>query len=198
MEKNKKRGEKNSRSKKGHWRKDCPKAQKRDENKPVAANMACKDENSNYSLNIIPTTYVASSSEWILNIRATYHLCPIREWFMDFSELKSGAVVMGNDQPYHTMGIGTIWFKLFNRMVNELKEVRYVLILKKNIICVGAPEVGTIKFTYGAMVILQEVGHYNLYYLKGGTTNEANIAKVHSDTTKLWHVRLELTREKSL
>ncbi|KAK9181223.1 hypothetical protein WN944_024360 [Citrus x changshan-huyou] len=58
MEKKKKRGGKNSRSKsrsiniardecvfcheKGHWRKDCPKAQKRDGKKPAAANMARK------------------------------------------------------------------------------------------------------------------------------------------------------------
>ncbi|KAH9716238.1 Integrase catalytic domain-containing protein [Citrus sinensis] len=66
MEKKKKRGGKNSRFKsrsrniardectfcheKGHWRKDCPKAQKRDEKKPAAANMAQKDEDSDYSL----------------------------------------------------------------------------------------------------------------------------------------------------
>ena len=35
---------------------------------------------------------VASSSEWILDTGATYHLCPIKEWFKNFSELESGAV----------------------------------------------------------------------------------------------------------
>ncbi|KAH9717217.1 hypothetical protein KPL71_021741 [Citrus sinensis] len=115
MEKKKKCGGKNSRSKsrsrniardecaffheKGHWRKDCPKAQKRDEKKPAVANMARKDEDSDYSLSITPAAYVASSSEWILDTGATYHLCPIKELFTDFSELKSGAVMMGNDQP---------------------------------------------------------------------------------------------------
>ena len=70
MEKKKKRGGKNSRSKsrsrniardecafcheKCHWRKDCPKAQNRDRKKPIAANMACKDEDSDYSLSITP------------------------------------------------------------------------------------------------------------------------------------------------
>ena len=88
MEKKKKHGGKNSRFKsrsrnfcheKGHWRKDCPKAQKRDEKKSAAANMARKDEHSDYSLSITPTTYVASSSDWIFDTGATYHLCPIRE-----------------------------------------------------------------------------------------------------------------------
>ena len=127
MEKQKKRGGKNSRSKsrsrniardecafcheKGHWRKDCPKAQKRDGKKPAAANMARKDENSDYSLSITPAAYVASSSEWILDTGATYHLCPIKEWFTDFRNLESGAVVMGNDKPCRTMGlrIFVIW-----------------------------------------------------------------------------------------
>ena len=79
MEKNKKHGGKNSRSKsrsiniardecafyheKDHWRKDCPKPQKRDGKKPAAANMARKDENSDYSRSITPAAYVASSSE---------------------------------------------------------------------------------------------------------------------------------------
>ena len=95
MEKHKKHGGKNSRSKsrsrniardecafcheKGHWRKDCPKAQKRDKNKPATANMARKNEDSDYSLSITPAAYVASSSEWILDTGATYHLCLIKE-----------------------------------------------------------------------------------------------------------------------
>ena len=118
---------------------------------------------------------------------------------MDFRNLESGAVVMRNDQPCRTMGIGTIWLKMFDGMVRELKEVRYVPTLKKNLIFVSALEAkgykvtienGIMKFTYGAMVILQGVQHHNLYYLKGGTTDESNIVEAHSDTTKLWHVRL--------
>ena len=54
------------------------------------------------------------------------------------------------------------------------------------------------KFTYGAMVILQGVRRYNLCYLNGGKTNEANVAEAHCDTTKLWHVRLGHAREKFL
>ncbi|KAH9668753.1 retrovirus-related pol polyprotein from transposon TNT 1-94-like protein [Citrus sinensis] len=223
MEKQKKRGGKNSRSKsrsrniardecafcheKGHSRKDCPKAQKRDEKKPAAANMARKDENSDYSLSITPTAYVASSSEWIVDTGATYHLCHIKEWFTNFRNLESGAVMMGNNQPCRTMRIGTIQLKMFDGMVRELKEVRFVPEIKKNLISVGALEAkgykvtiedGTMKFTHGAMVILQGVQRHNLYYLKGGTTDEANIVEAHSDTTKLWHVRLGHAGEKSL
>ncbi|KAH9669389.1 Integrase catalytic domain-containing protein [Citrus sinensis] len=116
-------------------------------------------------------------------------------------------VVMGNDQPCSTMGIGTIRLKMFDGMVRELKEVRFVPTLKKNLISVGALEAkgykatiedDTMKFTHGAMLILQGVRRHNLYYLKGGTTDEANVVEAHSDTTKLWHVRLGHAGEKSL
>ena len=90
--------------------------------------------------------------------------------------MESGAVVMGNDQPCRTMGRGKIWLKMFNEMIRELKEVRYIPALKKNLISVGALEAkdykvtiedGTMKFTHGAMVILQGVRRHNLYYSKG-------------------------------
>ena len=156
--------------------------------------MAQKDEDADYSLSITPTAYVASSSECILDTGAIYHLCPIREWFTDFSELEYGEVVMGNDQPCRTMGIDTVRLKIFNGMVKELKEIRYVPTLKKNLIFVGTLkakgynvtiENDTMNFTYGAIVILQGVQHYNLYYLKGDTTNEVNVAETHNDTIKL-------------
>ena len=98
--------------------------------------MARKDEDSDYSLSITPAACVASSSEWILDTGATYHLCPIKEWFTDFRYLKSDAVVIGNDQPCRTMGKRTIRLKMFDGMVRELKEIRFVPALKKNLISV--------------------------------------------------------------
>ena len=75
--------------------------------------------------------------------------------------------MMGNDQPSRTMGIIIIRLKLFVGMVRELKEVRNVPTLKKNLISIGGFEAkgykvtiedDTIKFTYGTMVILQGLG----------------------------------------
>ncbi|KAH9648687.1 hypothetical protein KPL70_025692 [Citrus sinensis] len=161
MEKKKKHGGKNSRSKsrsiniardecafcheKGHWRNDCPKAQKRNGKKLVAANTTRVDGDSDYSLSITSTT--------------------------------------------------------------ELKDVRYVITLKKNLISVGTLkakgykvtiEDSTMKFTHGALMIMQGVRHHNMYYLKRGTIDEANVVEAHSDTTKLWHVRLRHAGKKSL
>ena len=54
------------------------------------------------------------------------------------------------------------------------------------------------KFTYGAIVILQRVQYHNFYYLKEDTTDEANVSEAYNDTTKLWPLRLGYTGENSL
>ena len=96
---------------------------------------------------------------------------------------------------------------MFDEIVIELREVRYVSTLKKNIIFVCALEAKgykftiedcTLKFTHGAMMILQGVWRHNLYYLKGGIIDETNVFEAHSGTTKIWHVRLKYAGEKSL
>jgi len=48
---------------------------------------------------------------------------------------------MGNDRPCNMEGICMVHIKMFDGMVRELKEVRYVPQLKKNLIYVGALEV---------------------------------------------------------
>ncbi|KAH9648400.1 retrovirus-related pol polyprotein from transposon TNT 1-94-like protein [Citrus sinensis] len=79
-------------------------------------------------------------------------------------------------------------FQLYLISVGALEAKGYKITIKD----------GTIKFTHEAIVILQGVRRHNLYYLKRGTTDKANVVEAHSDTTKLWHVRLGHAREKSL
>ena len=80
---------------------------------------------------------------------------------------------MGDDCPYNMENISTIFIKMFDRMVWELKEVRYVPQLKKNLIFVGALKAlglkvsirdGVLKMTRGSIVVLKDVRHNNLYY----------------------------------
>ena len=67
---------------------------------------------------------------------------------------------------------------MFDGMVRELKDVRYVPHLKRNIISVGALKAldlevyirdGVLKMTRGSMIVLKDVQCNNLYYLKGST-----------------------------
>lgn len=67
--------------------------------KPIVVNMARSNKNCDYSPSITPVVYMASS------IRATYHLCRVREWFIDFHYLESNAAMIENDQLYRTREI---------------------------------------------------------------------------------------------
>ena len=44
---------------------------------------------------------------------------------------------MGDDRPCHIEGIDTVLVNMFDGIVRELKDVRYVPPLKKNLISVG-------------------------------------------------------------
>ena len=63
-------------------------------------------------------------------------------------------------------------------IVRELKEVRYIPQLKRNLIFIGALEAldlvisiqnGALKMIKGSMVVMKGVRRDNLYYLKGST-----------------------------
>jgi len=82
---------------------------------------------------------------------------------------------MSDDRPCTIEEIGTFHIKIFDGMVRELKDVRYVLQLKKNFISVGVLKAlglevsirdGVLKMTKGSMVVLKGVRRNSLYYLK--------------------------------
>jgi len=53
--------------------------------------------------------------------------------------------------------------------------------------------------TKGSMVVLKDVRRSNLYYLKGSTaTKQVATSTYINDSTRLWHMRLGHTGEKSL
>ena len=103
---------------------------------------------------------------------------------------------MGDDHPCIMEGVGTIQIKMFDGMIRELKEVRYVPQLKRNLISVGALETlglvvsikeGALKMTKGSMVVLKAVRRNNLYYLKGSTVTGQVAAStdLDEDSTRL-------------
>ncbi|KAL8170360.1 hypothetical protein V2J09_022164 [Rumex salicifolius] len=148
---------------KGHWKKDCPKVKQKDKGQSSAANVVQKDGNdSDYSLSVSSMACSASSTaEWILDSGATFHCCPLRDWFSSFEKMENaGVVLMGDDNPCKIMGVGSIRVKMFDGIVRELKNVRYVPGMKKNLISLGYLEAkgyrysgqdGILKVSAGAM-----------------------------------------------
>ena len=116
---------------------------------------------------------------------------------------------MGDDRPCNMEGIRTIKIKMLDGMVRELKKVRYVPQLKRNLISIGALKTlglevsikdGILKMTKGSLMILKGVCQNNLYYLKGSTITGQIATSTDSDddSTGLWHMWLEHTGEKFL
>ena len=128
---------------------DCPKAKGKKKESKTEANLAkvvsthssnsqaggLDSDSSIFSFSVTtPIVSYSGENEWILDTGATYHMCPNREWFSSFEKLEGCSVVMGDDHPCIMEGVGTIQIKMFDGMVRELKEVRYVPQLKRNLI----------------------------------------------------------------
>ena len=79
---------------------------------------------------------------------------------------------------YNMDEICTVLIKMFDGMVKELKDARYIPQMKKNLLSIKTLELqglefsgrdGVLKMLKGSIVVLKGVKHNNLYYLKGNT-----------------------------
>jgi len=133
--------------------------------------------------------------------RGFHHICSRREWFFSLEKLGCGIVIMGNDVACQMIGIGIVRIKMFNGVVRDLTDVRYVPHMKKNIISAGALESKGLKVTLenrifqvikGSLVVMKEIRDRYLYYLKGSAVTDPLMALVVSDVdaTQLWHMRI--------
>ena len=125
----------------GHWKVDYPKAKSKKKESKTEANLAqvvsthasisqacgSDSDSSVFSFSIItPIVGHSGDSEWMLDTGATYHVCPNSDWFSSFEKLDGCFAAIGDDHSCKVEGIGTICIKIFDGMVRELKEVRYV------------------------------------------------------------------------
>jgi len=71
-----------------------------------------------YSLSVTtPTVHYSDNAEWILDTRATYHVCPNMAWFSSFKKLDGRYTVMGDDHPCNIEGMGTVRIKMEDGIV---------------------------------------------------------------------------------
>ena len=106
----------------------------------------------------------------MLDTGATYHVCHNRDWFSIFEKLDGCSVIIDDDHPCNMKRIVTVQIRMFDGMIRELKKVRYVPQVKKNLISVGALESlghtvsvrdGVLKKTRGSMVVMKGVRRNN-------------------------------------
>lgn len=190
---------------KGHWKKDCP---NKDSPNVNMAQKTVDEEDSAFSVSSANN----QSNRWILDSGCSYHMCPNRQWFSSFEEIEGGVVLMGNDNACRTRGIGSLRLKMHDGTIRQLKEVRYVPDLKKNLISLGALESngykitmegGVLKVVRGAFLAMRGIRERNLYFLEahtvlGRASISTSIEDNSSDTSRLWHMRLGHVGEKGL
>ena len=65
---------------------------------------------------------------------------------MSYQPIDGGNVLMGNNMPYKTIGIGSIKIRMHDGIVRTLSNVRHVSNLKKNLISLGTLTPTAISF----------------------------------------------------
>ena len=115
---------------------------------------------------------------------------------------------MGNDSSCRVVGRGLIRLKMFDGMIRELRDVRHVPDLKRNLISLGMLdkigylvklESGSLKFMKGSMVVMKGNMNNHLYVLQGlAVTGNVAVSNQNLNKIMLWHVRLGHMSERGL
>lgn len=116
-----------------------------------------------------------SSNDWILDSDCSYHICPYRDWFVIYTSLDGGNVLMGNHIACKIIGIRTVKIRMFDGVVKILTDVRHVLVSRKSLISLDnldengysySGSNGVLKMKKGALVMFKGEKTGSLYKLE--------------------------------
>jgi hypothetical protein len=116
-------------------------------------------------------------------------MCSHRNWFISYQSVDEGVVFMGNGIPCKTVGVGNIRTMMFDGIVMELTDVRYVPELKSNLISLGVLDScgykytgqgGALTLSKGNLVVMKATKVDNLYKLEGSTEVASEVKDVSS------------------
>jgi hypothetical protein len=171
--------------------------------------------------------YLASSSTHVgheaclVELGASFHMTPHREWFFEYERYDGGNVFLGDDSTTIIIGQGKFKLMLIDGRIRKLSGVLHILGLARNLIYVRKmDDVGvnkifekeTCRMVQGAMALLKGVPFGTLYKLQGsnisdgcnssivhdiGVEEEIN-PKISAEKVMWWHQRLGHIEEKGL
>ncbi|XP_073131127.1 uncharacterized protein [Henckelia pumila] len=134
-----------------------------------------------------------TKNAWILDSGCTYHMCLVKSWFEQLTEIDQGMVLLGNDKSCKVKGIGTIRLQMHDGTNRLLKDVRFVQELKRNLIYLETlesngysfkSEAGMIKVFKGLLVVMKgKRGKPRVKFGQGKHTSSRPLEHIHSD---LW------------
>ena len=103
-------------------------------------------------------------------------MCPSRDLFKTFESLDEGKVLLRNNLDCKIAGIGTVSVKMYDGVTRDLKQVRFVPDLRRNLISLGIidqlgcnikAENGQIEIIEKGVVIMKGIIRNGLYVLVG-------------------------------
>ena len=188
---------------KGHWKSECPKIVKKQQQgkQQVSASVAIEgDTNSDDDLALVANEQPHQGGAWVLDTGASYHMCPNKDWFTSYEPIDGGNVLMADDSVCKIVGIGSIKLRTHVGKIVTLHDVRHVPQLKKNLISLRVldnkgfsykGEGGALYVMKGSSVVLKGTLRGSLYVVQGSTVMDSVAAVADaSDMSKLWHMRL--------
>ena len=139
--------------------------------------------------------------KWILDSGCTFHMSPYKSYFSDYQDLDGGRVMMGNNTVCKVIGIGKIHLKLHDGSIKEIRQVRHIPELKRNLISLGMMdqmgcsiklESRVLKILNKSTLVMKGTRKNGVYVSDGeSVTGVSNaIESTAIDKTTLWHLRL--------
>ncbi|KAH9726310.1 hypothetical protein KPL70_008223 [Citrus sinensis] len=189
--------------KEGHFKRDCPERKNKQykEQRSENGDAAVVEEEAYKSAGVLIASDVDQEGKWVLDSGCSFHMCPFKHHFSEYQEYDGGKVMMRNNAICRVIGIGVIKLKLHDNSILELKQVRHVLDLKRNLIslgmldqigCIVKVQQGIMSVVKGSLVLLKGIRKNGLYVLEGTTMTGMVLVSSSSsvDKTRLWHLRL--------
>jgi len=112
-------------------------------------------------------------------------------------QLDGDLMSLGDDHTYRLVGKGTVRIRMYDGTLRELKKVRYIPRMTKNLISIRALEAeglrgtlgeGILKMSSGSLVVLKDIRRKNVYYLMGSAvTGLASSRQLNGDSIRSWH-----------
>eukprot|EP00253_Pinus_taeda_P012322 PITA_12322 len=134
----------------GHYKRDCkskaPDKAKGFDDAPSAKEITTSDEGGD--------VYLASSSThvdqdtWLIDLGASFHFTPHREWFCEYEKYDGGDVFLGDDRKARIIGHGKVKLKLQGGRVITLPGVLHIPALARNLISVSKLDDAGVKIAF--------------------------------------------------
>eukprot|EP00253_Pinus_taeda_P005780 PITA_05780 len=148
--------------KEGHYKRDCksksPGKGKGSDDAPYAKAKTTSNEGGD--------VYLASSSThvnheaWLIDLGASFHFIPHREWFYEYEKYDGGDVFLGDDSKARIVGHGKVKLKLQCGRVRTLPSVLHIPVLARNLIFVGMLDDAGVKTVFEKDTCKMVQGHW--------------------------------------